>query len=72
MGLDKHDKKVFNGVMKRMSQATVSLGRLFKWWQKRAVRVSPLTRQRREFEEEAREEFQKLKDKGLNIPVFTL
>lgn len=35
-------------------------------------RVSPLTREREEFEAEVKEQFQKLKDKGLGIAVFTL
>ncbi|MBI3576588.1 hypothetical protein HY086_00940 [Candidatus Gottesmanbacteria bacterium] len=35
-------------------------------------RVSPLSRERERFEEEAKDQFKKLKEKGLSIPVFTL
>ena len=39
---------------------------------KRTSRVSPLTRERQQFEEDVKGQFQKLKEKGLGIPVFTL
>ena len=35
-------------------------------------RVSPLARERERFEEEAKNQFRKLKEKGISIPVFTL
>lgn len=35
-------------------------------------RKSPVAKDRERFEAEVREQFQKLKDKGLSIPVFTL
>jgi hypothetical protein len=35
-------------------------------------RKSPIARERERFEAEVKEQFQKLKDKGLSIPVFTL
>jgi hypothetical protein len=35
-------------------------------------RQSPITAERKRFEAEVKEQFQKLKDKGLSIPVFTL
>ena len=35
-------------------------------------RVSPLVAERQQFEEGVREQFKKLKEKGLSIPVFTL
>lgn len=35
-------------------------------------RVSPLVAERQRFEEEVKEQFKKLKEKGLSIPVFTL
>ena len=35
-------------------------------------RKSPLAKERERFEAEVKEQFQKLKDKGLSIPVFTL
>jgi len=36
------------------------------------ARKSPVARDRERFEADVREQFQKLKDKGLSIPVFTL
>ncbi len=38
----------------------------------KSERKSPVARDREKFEEEVKEQFQKLKDKGLSIPVFTL
>lgn len=38
----------------------------------RTERKSPVARDRERFEAEVKEQFQKLKDKGLSIPVFTL
>jgi hypothetical protein len=35
-------------------------------------RKSPIAQERERFEAEVKEQFQKLKDKGLSIPVFTL
>lgn len=35
-------------------------------------RKSPIARERERFEAEVKEQFQKLKEKGLSIPVFTL
>ena len=35
-------------------------------------RKSPVARDRERFEADVREQFQKLKDKGISIPVFTL
>jgi hypothetical protein len=35
-------------------------------------RLSPLAQERKRFEAEALEQFVKLKEKGLSIPVFTL
>ena len=35
-------------------------------------RKSPVAKDRERFEADVREQFQKLKDKGLSIPVFTL
>lgn len=36
------------------------------------IRVSPVAREREEFEEGVKDQFKKLKEKGLSIPVFTL
>jgi hypothetical protein len=38
----------------------------------RIKRISPMTRERIRFEDEAKAQFQALKRKGLSIPVFTL
>ena len=38
----------------------------------RIKRISPMTRERMRFEDEAKAQFQALKRKGLSIPVFTL
>jgi hypothetical protein len=40
--------------------------------QKKRVRTSPLTEERVRFEREVREQFEKLKEKGISIPIFTL
>lgn len=55
--------QLFLGVIENIS-------RLFGGGKK--SRVSPLSRERERFEEEVKDQFQKLKDKGLSIPVFTL
>lgn len=77
MGLDKKMKTVFN---RPMAIASIGLG-LSRWYTGiisllfgggKKSRVSPLSRERERFEEEAKSQFQKLKDKGLSIPVFTL
>lgn len=38
----------------------------------RRERTSPVARERERFEADVRVQFQKLKDKGISIPVFTL
>ena len=38
----------------------------------KTVRESPVARERKRFEADVKEQFQKLKDKGISIPVFTL
>jgi hypothetical protein len=38
----------------------------------KSVRESPVAAERKRFEADVKEQFQKLKDKGLSIPVFTL
>ena len=35
-------------------------------------RKNPVARERERFEADVKEQFQKLKDKGISIPVFTL
>lgn len=39
---------------------------------RRKKRVSPVTQERERFEREVKDQFLKLKEKGLSIPVFTL
>ncbi len=38
----------------------------------RVQRESPVARERKQFEADVKDQFKKLKDKGLSIPVFTL
>jgi hypothetical protein len=38
----------------------------------KAERKSPMALERERFEAEVKDQFKKLKDKGLSIPVFTL
>jgi len=65
MGLDRGysewlNKNMFKSFMKRLG-----LGM-------KQMRKSPVAKDRERFEADVREQFQKLKDKGLSIPVFTL
>lgn len=39
---------------------------------KKKSRVSPRTRAREQFEEEAKDQLEELEKKGLSIPIFTL
>lgn len=39
---------------------------------KQGKRLSPLAQERIAFEQEVREQFVKLKEKGISIPIFTL
>jgi hypothetical protein len=66
MGLDKELRTCLNGYMK-MKQLLQRLGLGGK-----TERQSPIALERKRFEAEVKEQFQKLKDKGLSIPVFTL
>ena len=70
MGLDKEFVKCLNGNVnvKSLLQA-LGLGKLTR---DKGSRVSPIVRERERFEEEVREQFKKLKEKGISIPVFTL
>lgn len=66
MGLDKELPACLNGCMKMKSLfQRLGLGG-------KAQRQSPIALERKRFEAEVKEQFQKLKDKGLSIPVFTL
>ena len=53
-------------------QAQLGLGRTSLFERGKKIRVSPLTEERMRFEKDVREQFVKLKEKGLSIPVFTL
>ncbi len=66
MGLDKGFPTCLNGCMKmKMLFSRLGFG-------VRTKRKSPIAQERERFEAEVKEQFQKLKDKGLSIPVFTL
>jgi hypothetical protein len=66
MGLDKTLPACLNGCM-NTRHFLQRLGLVGK-----DKRKSPMTSERERFEAEVKEQFQKLKDKGLSIPVFTL
>ncbi len=70
MGLDKRLQSCLNGCM-NMKLLLMRLGLGGRFGVK-TERKSPMTRERERFEAEVKEQFQKLKDKGLSIPVFTL
>ncbi len=58
------------GLSRFLLQGMGYLSRLFGGG--KTSRVSPLSRERERFEAEAKDQFQKLRDKGLCIPVFTV
>ena len=66
MGLDTEEKTCLNGCMK-MKLFFQRLG-----FGHKNERKSPVARERERFEADVKEQFQKLKEKGLSIPVFTL
>ena len=66
MGLDKEAIECLNRCMKiKYLFQRLGLGG-------KTQRQSPIALERKRFEAEVKEQFQKLKDKGLSIPVFTL
>ena len=70
MGLDKQTGGCLNEYMNvKTLLVRLGLGALIG---AKTERKSPITREREKFEEEVKEQFQKLKEKGLSIPVFTL
>lgn len=70
MGLDKGEMKWLYKYMNAKSFfGRLSLGLFFG---ARRGRKSPLTNERERFESDMREQFKKLKEKGISIPVFTL
>ena len=77
MGLDKRKKRLLNtGMGLQLLLAKFGLGSPpvggLKIGDVRIKRISPMTRERMRFEDEAKAQFQALKRKGLSIPVFTL
>lgn len=81
MGLDKQFFTCLNGYMTTVPQAHMGSGGLFEALGRglasllgrgRVVRQSPLAEERKRFEREVHEQFVKLKEKGISIPVFTL
>lgn len=82
MGLDKGFFTCLNKKVKRLPQNQLGnvLRRLTETFKGFAIllgrgnkkRLSPLAEERVRFEREAQEQFVKLKEKGLSIPVFTL
>jgi len=54
------------------SLASGGLGWLRVIFSGKKRRVSPLVEERERFEQEVKEQFLKLKEKGLSIPIFTL
>jgi len=66
MGLDKEIGECLNVCMNVKSLLQrLGLGR-------QVQRESPVARERKQFEADVKDQFKKLKDKGLSIPVFTL
>ncbi|MBI3386071.1 hypothetical protein HY031_03240 [Candidatus Gottesmanbacteria bacterium] len=65
MGLDKEFSTCLNGYVS-IKTLLARLGRGKK------ARVSPVMEEQRKFQKEVKEQFVKLKEKGLSIPVFTL
>ncbi len=48
----------------------LGLEKLFRWGKR--PRLSPFEKDRKRYEADVREQFLKLKEKGLSIPIFTL
>ena len=66
IGLDKNWAACLNKSMKfKLMLSKLGFG-------SKSVRKSPITMERERFEAEVKDQFKKLKDKGLSIPVFTL
>lgn len=73
MGLDNVLLRSLNKFMKIKSWLG-SLGKSFllSFLGEQEERISPLVRERQKFEAEVKDQFLKLKEKGISIPVFTL
>ena len=81
MGLDKRFFTWLNKKVKRLPQNQLGhvIQQMVETWKgfamflgRKGKRLSPLAEERMRFEKEAQEQFVKLKEKGLSIPVFTL
>lgn len=82
MGLDKEYATCLNIDMYRLPSSQLGLGGLIRSFNqgfasllgrgRTNTRVSPQATERMRFERDVREQFVKLKEKGLSIPVFTL
>jgi hypothetical protein len=73
MGLDKgYERGLNNDMGLKLLLAKIGLGSQGGMGDVRIKRISPMTRERIRFEDEAKAQFQALKRKGLSIPVFTL
>ena len=81
MGLDKRISTCLNKYMNRLPQYRLGSESLWKAFSRglasllgrgKVERQSPLAAERIRFEKEVHEQFVKLKEKGLSIPVFTL
>ena len=81
MGLDREIFTCLNVCMVHQPQSQMGSGGLVEAFSRglatllgrgRVVRQSPLAAERKRFESEVREQFVKLKEKGISIPVFTL
>lgn len=64
--------KCLNKVVSEKSKLALGLGWLRFLGIGKKSRMSPLTAERERFEREVREQFLKLKEKGISIPIFTL
>ena len=81
MGLDRMFSKCLNEYMVYQPQAHKGSEGFFEAFSRglasllgrgRVVRQSPIATERMRFEKEVREQFVKLKEKGISISVFTL
>lgn len=81
MGLDSGCSKCLNEYMVYQPQAhkgsegflkAFSYGLASLLGRGRVIRQSPIAKERIRFEKEVHEQFVKLKEKGISIPVFTL
>ena len=81
MGLDRGCGKCLNEYMVYQPQAHKGSESFFEAFSHglatllgrgRVIRQSPVAKERMRFEKEVHEQFVKLKEKGISIPVFTL